>query len=53
MLKRILWKTCVEWIELAQDRIQRRVLVNMAMNVRVPQKAGNFVIQLRNYQLLK
>jgi hypothetical protein len=33
----------VEWINLAQDRDQRRDRVNPLMNLRVPQKEGNFL----------
>jgi hypothetical protein len=32
-----------DWIDLAQDRDQWRALVNTAMIIRVPQKAGNFL----------
>jgi hypothetical protein len=32
------------WIPLDQDRDQRRALVNTVMNLRVQQKAGNFLI---------
>jgi hypothetical protein len=34
-LRRIRWEG-VEWIELAQDRDQWRVLVNTVMNLRIP-----------------
>jgi hypothetical protein len=33
----------MDWIDLAQDRNQRRALVNKAMNLRVPINAGNFL----------
>ena len=32
----------VYWIELAQGKDKRRLLVNAMMNIRVPQNAGNF-----------
>jgi hypothetical protein len=41
-LKEIGWK-CVNWKNLAQDRDQRRALVNTELNLRVPLKAGNFL----------
>jgi hypothetical protein len=34
-VRKIGWKA-VEWMHLAQDRIQWRVLVNMVMNLRLP-----------------
>jgi hypothetical protein len=33
----------MDWVDLAQDRDQRRALVNMTMNLRVPQNAGKFL----------
>jgi hypothetical protein len=33
----------MEWIELAQDRDSWRVLVNVVMDIRIPQNMGNFV----------
>ena len=32
----------MDWIELAQDRDRWWVLVNVVMNLRVPQNVGNF-----------
>jgi hypothetical protein len=40
--KEIRWE-CVDWMHLAHDRVQRRDLMNMVMNLRVPLKAGNLV----------
>jgi hypothetical protein len=33
----------MDWNHLAKDRDQWRALVNTAKNLRVPQKAGNFL----------
>jgi hypothetical protein len=35
---REIWREDVDWISLAQDRIQLRALVNTAMNLRVAEK---------------
>ena len=34
----------MDWIELAQDRSRWWALVNAAMNLRVPQNEGNFLM---------
>jgi hypothetical protein len=33
----------MDWIDMAQDRVQWRTLVNTVMNLRVPQNAGKFL----------
>ena len=34
---------CMDWVELAQDRGRWHALVNVAMNLWVPQNVGNFL----------
>jgi len=37
------WDGIMDWIDLAQRSERWRALVNAAMNIRVPQNAGNFL----------
>jgi hypothetical protein len=41
--KEIRWEGVANWINVAQDRGKWRALVNVVMNLRVPQNAGNFL----------
>jgi hypothetical protein len=43
----------VDWTELVHNTIQQQAPVNTAVNLQVPHKAGNFLIYLRDYWLLK
>jgi hypothetical protein len=51
-LKEIGWEG-VEWIDLAQNRAQRRAVVNTVINPRVPLHAENFVICKETISLLR
>jgi hypothetical protein len=33
----------VDWMDMAQDRVQRKALVNTVLNLRVPKNAGKFL----------
>ena len=37
----------MDWIELAEDRDRWWTLVNVVMNLRIPQNAGNFLTSCR------
>jgi len=41
------WDVGMDWIHLAQDRLRWRALVNVVMNVRVPENEGTFLTSLR------
>jgi calcineurin-like phosphoesterase family protein len=43
----------VEWIQLAQDRVQWQHLVSIIMNSQITVKTGDFLYQLGDYQLLR
>jgi hypothetical protein len=43
----------VDWMHLAQDREQWRVLVNTVMNLQVPKNGRESLDYLSDYQLLK
>jgi hypothetical protein len=43
----------MDWIDLAQDRDQRRALVNTVMNLRGPIKCWEILEWLHNWRLLK
>jgi hypothetical protein len=45
-LGKIGWEV-VEWVHLAQNREQWRAIVSMVMNLRVPEKAENFLTNSR------
>jgi hypothetical protein len=41
----------MDWIDLAQDRDSGQALVNVVMNLRVPQIAGNFLPSCKTVSL--
>jgi hypothetical protein len=41
-LKEVVWEN-LDWIHLAQDREQWRVILNTVMNLRVPYRTGDFL----------
>ena len=43
----------VDWIKVAQDRDRWWALVNVVMNLRVPQIAGNFLTRCKTSYFLK
>jgi hypothetical protein len=51
-LREIGWNG-VDWIDMAQDRDQRKVLMNTVMKLRVPQNAGKAVFYRFQNILLK
>jgi hypothetical protein len=52
LLKWILMKYCIGWIQLDHDRVQWQAPLNMAMNHRVQFKCRECLEQLSDYQLL-
>jgi hypothetical protein len=43
----------VDWIHMAQDRVQWRILVSTVMYLWVPKKCREILDQLSDYELLK
>jgi len=48
-----IWCEVVDWIHLANDRVQCRVLVTVAINLQIPQKAGNLLASWTTVSYLK
>jgi hypothetical protein len=42
-LQKLGWGGDIDWIDLDQDRDRWQALVNVVMNLQVPQNAGNFL----------
>jgi hypothetical protein len=42
-LRKLKWAEGVDWIHLAQDRVQWQVVVNTAMDLWIPQNTGNLI----------
>ena len=51
-IKEIRWED-VDWIHMAQDRVQGWGLVNVVMNLHVPCNMEGFLLWLRTCELLK